>query len=321
LIPHHSALRLAFAGTPPFAVPALDALTDAGHRVQAVYTQADRPAGRGRSLQESAVKARALALGIPVMQPLSFNSAEAQASLSALGVDAFVVVAYGLILPPAALAIPRLGSFNIHASLLPRWRGAAPIQRAIEAGDRMTGITIMRMDAGLDTGPMLLARPIAIEARDTAATLQDRLAKLGGEAICDALEALQRGLLHEQPQPAQGVCYAAKIRKSEARIDWHTDADTISRKVRAFDPWPVAETHFEGRQVRVWEAESAIGPDTEAAALSAGSIVRASKHGIDVACGRGVLRIARLQLPGGKPIAAHQFASSHALAGARFGDA
>ncbi len=321
MIPHHSALRLAFAGTPPFAVPALDALCAAGHRVLAAYTQADRPAGRGRSLQQSAVKARALELGIPVIQPLSFKEPEAQESLRALRVDAFVVVAYGLILPPPALVIPRLGSFNIHASLLPRWRGAAPIQRAIEAGDRTTGVTIMRMDAGLDTGPMLLSRPLAIEARDTAGTLQERLAKLGGELICEALEALQRGQLHEQPQPAQGVCYAPKIEKSEARIDWRADAEAIARKVRAFDPWPVAETSFEGRQLRIWEAEPATGPDADSAGLAAGNVVRASKPGIDIACGRGVLRITRLQLPGRKPISAQQFANAQPLVGARFTDA
>ncbi len=322
---HHSSLRLAFAGTPPFAVPALDALHAAGHRVRAVYTQADRPAGRGRSLQESAVKRRALELGIPVLQPLSFKLPEAQDSLRALAIDALVVAAYGLILPPPALAIPRLGCFNIHASLLPRWRGAAPIQRAILAGDRTTGITIMRMEAGLDTGPMLLARPLAIEARDTSKTLQDRLARLGGELICEALEALQHGHTHEQPQGAEGVCYAAKIEKSEALIDWRDGAEAIARKVRAFDPWPVAETRFQGEQLRIWQAEAAAGEPAAGvpagpAGMPPGAVICASKRGIDVACGRGVLRITRLQLPGRKPVSAQQFANAQPLAGARFAD-
>ena len=321
MIPHHSALRLAFAGTPPFAVPALDALCAAGYQVTAAYTQADRPAGRGRSLHQSAVKQRALELGIPVQQPESFKSAQAQESLRALKPDVFVVAAYGLLLPPDALAIPRLGCLNIHASLLPRWRGAAPIQRAILAGDSLTGITIMRMEAGLDTGPMLLARAIEIEARDTSKSLQDRLARLGAVLICEALEGLQHGHLHEQVQPAAGVCYAPKIGKSEALIDWREDAEAIARKVRAFDPWPVAETRFEGEQLRIWEAEAV--PTSQAAGADraetpVGSVLGASKLGIDVACGRGVLRATRLQLPGRKPVSAQQFANAQPLAGARF---
>lgn len=324
---HHRPLRLAFAGTPAFALPALDALSERGHQVHGVYTQAERPAGRGRSLQESAVKHRAVELGIPVYQPLSFKSPEAQQSLRDLDVDAFIVAAYGLILPPQALAIPRLGCFNIHASLLPRWRGAAPIQRAILAGDPFTGITIMRMEEGLDTGPMLLARALEIDARDTSKTLTDRLARLGGELICEALDGLQRGRLHSQAQPAQGVSYAAKIEKSEARIDWREDAEAIARKVRAFDPWPIAETRFLGAQLRLWEAAPAPHPDDSARGhtdaqehtqIPAGSVLRASKYGIDVLCGRGVLRITRLQLPGRKPVLAHEFANAQPLAGARF---
>jgi methionyl-tRNA formyltransferase len=324
---HHRSLRLAFAGTPAFAVPALDALSESGHHVHGVYTQAERPAGRGRSLQESAVKHRAVELGIPVYQPLSFKLPEAQQSLRDLDVDAFIVAAYGLILPPPVLAIPRLGCFNIHASLLPRWRGAAPIQRAILAGDPITGITIMRMEQGLDTGPMLLARALEIDARDTSKTLTDRLARLGGELIREALDGLQRGRLHARAQPAQGVSYAAKIEKSEARIDWREDAEAIARKVRAFDPWPIAETRFLGAQLRLWEAAPAPHPDDSARGqreahehteIPAGSVLRASKHGIDVLCGRGVLRITRLQLPGRKPVLAHEFANAQPLAGARF---
>ena len=324
---HPRSLRLAFAGTPPFAVPALDALSAAGHHVHGVYTQADRPAGRGRKLQESAVKHRAVELGIPVYQPLSFKLPEAQQSLRDLEVDAFIVAAYGLILPPQALAIPRLGCFNIHASLLPRWRGAAPIQRAILAGDRITGITIMRMEEGLDTGPMLLARALEIDDCDTSKTLHDRLARLGGELICEALDGLRRGRLREQAQSAQGVSYAAKIEKSEARIDWFEDAEAIARKVRAFDPWPIAETRYQGAQMRIWEAAPVPPPADSARGFTdahdhtqmpAGSVLCASKHGIDVVCGRGVLRITRLQLPGRKPVLAHEFANAQPLAGARF---
>ncbi len=324
---HPRSLRLAFAGTPPFAVPALDALSAAGHHVHGVYTQADRPAGRGRSLQESAVKHRAVELGIPVYQPVSFKLPEAQQSLRDLDVDAFIVAAYGLILPPQALAIPHLGCFNIHASLLPRWRGAAPIQRAILAGDPLTGITIMCMEQGLDTGPMLLARALEIDARDTSKTLTDRLARLGGELICEALDGLQRGRLHARAQPAQGVCYAAKIEKSEALIDWREDAEAIARKVRAFDPWPIAETRFQGAQLRLWEAapvphpaasELQVADAHEHPQMPAGTVLRASKDGIDVLCGRGVLRITRLQLPGRKPVLAHEFANARPLAGARF---
>jgi methionyl-tRNA formyltransferase len=320
LISHHSSLRLAFAGTPPFAVPALDALRAAGHCILAVFTQADRPAGRGRNLHASAVKRRAVELGIPVHQPLSFKLPEAQALLRDLNPDAFIVVAYGLILPPPALAVPRLGCLNIHASLLPRWRGAAPIQRAILAGDRVTGVTIMRMAEGLDTGPKLLARTIDIDERETSQTLHDRLAQLGGELVCEALDGLQQGTLREQAQPAEGVCYAAKVEKSEALIDWREDAGAIARKVRAFDPWPVAETRFEGTQLRIWQAESVRSDTADAAdrSAAAGSVLTVSTRGIDVACGRGVLRITRLQLPGRKPISAQQFANARRLGGARF---
>ncbi len=306
-------LRLAFAGTPPFAVPALEQLA-ARYEVAAAFTQQDRPAGRGRSLQMSAVKQRALALGIPVHQPASFKSEEAQGLLRGLSVDAFVVVAYGLILPPAALAIPRLGCLNIHASLLPRWRGAAPIQRAILAGDVRTGVTIMRMEAGLDTGPMFATLGVDIDDRDTAKSLQDRLAPLGATLVCEVLDNLSRGQAPEVPQPTEGVTYAAKIDKAEALIDWRDDAAAIARKVHAFDPWPIAETRMHGMQLRIWEAQAVLqgAPDR---LPPPGCVLAATRAGIDVACGRGVLRIQRLQLPGRKPLTAEQFAHAQPLAG------
>jgi methionyl-tRNA formyltransferase len=306
-------LRLAFAGTPPFAVPALEALAGRFELV-AVFTQQDRPAGRGRALQMSAVKQRALELGIPVHQPASFKSAEAQDLLRGLEVDAFVVVAYGLILPAAALSAPRLGCFNIHASLLPRWRGAAPIQRAILAGDRRTGVTIMRMEAGLDTGPMLASVAVDIDAHDTSTSLHDRLAPLGAALVCEVLEALARGEARETPQPSEGVTYAAKIDKAEALIDWREDAAAIARKVHAFDPWPIAETRLHGTQLRIWDAEVA-APSGTGVHAAPGSVLAAGSAGIDVSCGRGVLRIQRLQLPGRKPLTARQFANAQPLVG------
>ena len=314
-----SSLRLAFAGTPAFAVPALLALHAAGHTICGVFTQADRPAGRGRTLHASAVKQQALALGLPVYQPLSFKSAEAQDSLRALAVDVFIVVAYGLILPPEALALPRLGALNIHASLLPRWRGAAPIQRALLAGDAETGVTIMRMERGLDTGPMLLTRKLPIDRHETSATLHDRLAGLGAESIVTVLAELARGAIRELPQPAEGVTHAAKIAKTEALIDWRDDAAGIERKVRAFDPWPVAEIRFEGDQLRLWSATADAGPGTALTAAPPGEILAASAAGIDVACGRGVLRILRLQLPGRKPVAAGEFVRARVLFGMTLG--
>ena len=295
-------------------MPALDALHSAGHAIRAVFTQADRPAGRGLAVQESAVKRRARELGIAVLQPQTFKSPETLAALRGLAVDALVVVAYGLILPAEALAVPRLGAFNIHGSLLPRWRGAAPIQRAILAGDATTGITIMRMDAGLDTGPMLLARAIDILPSDTSASLHDRLAALGGELMCAALEDLSRGTLSERPQPTAGVSYAAKISKGEARIDWRAAAAAIARQVRAFNPWPIAETTYDGAQLRIWEA-APLAVNAEAP----GNVLDVTQEGIVVACGSGALRITRLQLAGRKPLPAREFANAHPLAGARFG--
>ena len=324
-------LRLGFAGTPEFAVPALDALVKT-QRVCAVFTQPDRPAGRGQSLNAGPVKSRALELGLAVHQPASFKTSEALELLRALALDALVVVAYGLILPPAALQCPRLGCINIHASLLPRWRGAAPIQRAVLAGDAKTGVTLMRMEAGLDTGPMLAVRETDIGADDTAKTLHDRLALLGAELIGETLNGLALGRVHEVPQPDAGVTYAQKISKAEALIDWRQDALQIWRLVRAFNPWPIAETRLNGAQLRIWDAElrdstpawsgeaaqSPTGPGESAAGAAPGTIVAATQDGIDVLCGHGVLRILRLQLSGRKPLLAREFIRGQRLDGACF---
>lgn len=313
-------LRLGFAGTPPFAVPTLDALAESRHRLVAVYTQPDRPAGRGRALQMSAVKRRALELGIGVHQPQSLKSPDAQAELRDLELDCLVVAAYGLILPPAVLELPGLGCFNVHASLLPRWRGAAPIQRALLAGDPFTGITIMRMDAGLDTGPMLAHRELAVADRETGGTLHDRLSVLGAALIVESLDAAAAHGLAETAQPELGVTYAGKIHKAEAVIDWREDAPLILRKVRAFNPWPVAETLWQGTQLRVWDAEVAAGPLAAGGGPSPdpGKVMAATSAGIDVACGHGVLRVLRLQLAGRKALAAGDFIKAQRLEGARF---
>ena len=312
-------LRLGFAGTPGFAVPALDALSQSQHRVVAVFTKADRAAGRGQKLHSSPVKARALDLGIPVHQPVSFKDPAACETLEQLRLDALVVVAYGLILPRTALRAPTLGCFNIHASLLPRWRGAAPIQRAILAGDRITGISIMRMEEKLDTGPVLAARAVEIDPLDTGASLHDRLAVLGGELVRLTIDDLAAGRAVETPQPEDGVTYAEKISKAEALIDWREDAEQVLRKVRAFTPAPIAETRWNGEQLRIWQAWGSADPAPGGAAPAApGTVVAASPDGITVACGRGVLHIGRLQLAGRKSVSAAEFLRAHPLAGSRF---
>jgi methionyl-tRNA formyltransferase len=312
-------LRLGFAGTPEFAVPALAALSQM-HRICAVFTQPDRPAGRGQPLRGSPIKALAAERGIPLYQPASFKSPEALEILRGLRLDVLAVVAYGLVLPIAALQCPQHGCINIHASILPRWRGAAPIQRALLAGDSTTGVTIMRMEAGLDTGPILASRAIDIGALDNAQTVHDRLARLGADLIVDTLRALRDGSAHEVPQSTEGVTYATKISKTEALIDWRQDSVQIWRKVRAFNPWPVAETKFDGAQLRIWDAEiRELGMSGSPAAP--GSVLAAAPTGIDVACGSGVLRILRLQLAGRKPISAHEFIKGQRLDGARFAPA
>jgi methionyl-tRNA formyltransferase len=308
-------LRIAFAGTPEFAVPALEALHAAGHAITAVYTQPDRPAGRGQAVASSPIKRRALELGLPVEQPASLKSADAVDRLRSHGADLMVVVAYGLILPPPALQVPRLGCWNIHASLLPRWRGAAPIQRAILAGDAQTGIAIMQMDAGLDTGPLLLERAIPIGPRETGGELHDRLATLGADAIIAAIDAWQAGQLTLRPQPAEGATYAAKIRKDEARIEWTHPAAAIVRRVRAFNPWPVAETRWDGRQLRVWQAE----PTATPVGGAAGEVLVAGSGRIVVATGEGAVNLLQVQLAGRRVMGAAEFLNAHVLAGARFG--
>jgi methionyl-tRNA formyltransferase len=313
-------LRLGFAGTPDFAVPALDALHH-WQGVCAVLTQPDRPAGRGQEWRPSPVKIRASQLSVPVFQPADLKSAHSLELVRSLGLDALVVAAYGLILPPAILECPRRGCINIHASLLPRWRGAAPIQRAILAGDAKSGITIMRMEVGLDTGPMLATRSIDIGVDETAKTLHDRLAQLGAELIVETLDALAAGGIREVPQPLEGVTYARKIDKTEALIDWRQDAVEVWRHIRAFNPWPIAETRLNGVQLRVWEAElyRAVLPGRgDAPPMSPGSVLQAGDQGIEVACGRGVLRILRLQLAGRKPLPAREFVQGVKLEGASF---
>lgn len=309
-------LRIVFAGTPEFAVPALVALHEAGHQVVAVYTQPDRPAGRGRELATSPVKRRALQLGLAVEQPPTLKTVEAQDHVRSLAPDVMVVVAYGLILPQAILDIPQLGCLNIHASLLPRWRGAAPIQRAVLAGDATTGVSIMLMDAGLDTGPELLRTVVTIGSRETAGELQDRLALLGAAAIVEAVAGWAGGQLQPTPQPGTGMTYAAKIRKEEARIDWAQPAVVIDRQVRAFNPWPVAETRLDGEQVRVWLAETAT--DQVAANCPPGSVLAAPEGRLYVATGDGVLELLVLQFPGRKALKARDVLNSRALRGARF---
>jgi methionyl-tRNA formyltransferase len=315
-------LRLGFAGTPGFAVPALDALVNSPHGIAAVFTKADRASGRGQKLHASPVKVRALELGLEVHQPVSFRDPAACDTLAGLKLDALVVVAYGLMLPRAALAAPRLGCFNIHASLLPRWRGAAPIQRAILAGDATTGVSIMRMEEKLDTGPVLLARAIDIAPEDTGGTLHDRLALLGGDLVREALDELAAGRAVETPQAEDGVVYAEKINKAEARIDWTQDAERILRQVKAFAPAPIAETRWNGDQLRVWEARMApgsapAGASSAAPSAAPGTVTEASPQGIEVACGHGALRIGRLQLAGRKPVTAAEFVRAHRIAGVR----
>ncbi|MDR2207725.1 MAG: methionyl-tRNA formyltransferase [Azoarcus sp.] len=307
------ALRVAFAGTPEFAAHALKAILAAGYTVPVVLTQPDRPAGRGMKLAASAVKQLALAHGLAVDQPERLRTDEERARLKESRSDVLVVAAYGLILPLAALALPRLGCLNIHASLLPRWRGAAPIQRAIEAGDEQTGITIMQMDVGLDTGPMLLRREIDIAPEDTAASLHDKLARLGAEAIVEALARLAVGDLPAEAQPAAGVTIAKKISRAEAEIDWRRPAAELARQVRAFNPFPVAFALTPETTIKFWAAHTVSGRGEP------GSILRADSSGIVVACGEDALCVTELQRPGSRRMAAAEFLHGFALAaGERF---
>lgn len=299
-----AALRVGFAGTPEFAAEALAAILAAGHTVPLVLTQPDRPAGRGMKLQPSAVKQCALQHGLPVAQPTSLKldgrypdeAAAAREALQAAQLDVLVVAAYGLILPQWVLDLPRLGCLNIHGSLLPRWRGAAPIHRAIEAGDAETGITIMQMDAGLDTGDMLLVAPEPIRPDDTTAALHDRLATLGGRLIVEALALAARGGLRATPQPVEGVTYAHKIDKREAALDWTLSAEVLARRIRAFDPFPGASFSRGSEVVKVWQARAVGGQGAPGSVLS----VDGEGDGIVVACGAGALALTSLQRPGGR---------------------
>ncbi|MBD9483324.1 methionyl-tRNA formyltransferase [Pseudomonas sp. PDM14] len=290
-------MRIVFAGTPEFAAQHLQALLDAGRQVVAVYTQPDRPAGRGQKLTPSPVKQLALAHDIPVLQPPTLRAAEAQAELAALAPDLMVVVAYGLILPQVVLDIPRLGCINSHASLLPRWRGAAPIQRAVQAGDAESGVTVMRMEAGLDTGPMLLKVTTPISASDTGGSLHDRLAELGPQAVLQAIDGLQAGTLHGEVQDDSLATYAHKLNKDEARLDWARPALELERLIRAFNPWPICHSTLNGEPLKVLAASLGEGSGLP------GTIIAASRDGLTVACGASALRLTRLQLPGGKPLA------------------
>lgn len=306
-------MKVIFAGTPEFAATALKAIIDAGFEVPLVLTQPDRPAGRGMQMHASAVKQLALAHQIPVTQPISLRldgkypaiAQEAHDLLRNTPHDIMVVAAYGLILPLSCLQIPRLGCINIHGSLLPRWRGAAPIHRAIEAGDHETGITIMQMEEGLDTGPMLLKRAIPISLQDTTGSLHDKLAALGGDMIIEALQQLQSRSLNAITQPEQGVCYAAKISKEEAAIDFHLSAEIIDRKVRAFNPFPAAHATLNGTIIKFWRTE-VVATQSKAAS---GTVLEASGHGILISCdaGRSALRVMELQKPGGKRLGAQDF--------------
>ena len=310
--------RIVYAGTPDFAVPALEALVASGAAPVAVYTQPDRPAGRGRRLTPSPVKRVAEAAGLPVHQPVSLKTAQAQSELRALAPDLLVVVAYGLILPPSVLAIPRFGGLNLHASLLPRWRGAAPIQRAILAGDRETGVCLMRMDAGLDTGPVFACAHLPLDDRATAATVHDGLAEMGARLLVNRLPSILDGSLPAIAQAEEGVRYAAKIDKREAWIDWSRPAVEIDRQVRAFDPWPVAQTWLDDRVLRV-HGSRVQDPVRDLPQSAPGTILGVRADGVDVATGRGVLRLLQVQLPGRRPIPAGAWAHAEDLSGRRLG--
>lgn len=296
-------MRIVFAGTPEFAVSSLRAAAR-HHEVVAVYTQPDRPAGRGRGLAPSPVKLEAVARGIPVYQPESLKDEAAQQQLRDLQPDLMVVVAYGLILPKAVLAIPIHGCWNVHASLLPRWRGAAPIQRAIQAGDAKTGVCLMQMEAGLDTGPVLLHQELPIAATDTGGQLHDKLAELGAQVLSDGLGLLRAGIKPiARPQPEQGVTYAHKLDKAEAKLDWAQDAGALARTVRAFNPWPIAEATLAGERVRIHGAVALEADHGQAP----GTVLAAGRDGIDIACGQGALRLRVLQREGGKAITAADY--------------
>lgn len=318
-------MRVAFAGTPGFALPALEALC-AGHELVGVLTQPDRPKGRGRHLQESPVKTAAHARALPIAQPATLESAAGRAALKEWAPDVLIVVAYGLLLPRAVLELPRLGCLNIHGSLLPRWRGAAPIQRAILAGDAQSGVTIMQMNEGLDTGPTLLAEPVVISRAHTAGSLHDELSVLGARLLIEALTGLERGTLTAVEQPAVGVTYAPKIEKREASVDWSQDALAIERQVRAFNPWPIAQTQLDGEVLRLFAAHAEETPTGDAnVPLKAskdpenGAIIAVQDDYMRIQCGRGTLAVTQVQRPGRRAVSVRDLAHSLNLAGRRLG--
>ncbi|MCP4186171.1 MAG: methionyl-tRNA formyltransferase [Gammaproteobacteria bacterium] len=308
-------LKIIYAGTPDFAVQALETLLQSEHQVIAVYTQPDRPAGRGRKLQPSPVKVCAQAHDIPLYQPLSFKENGAIQQLIDLKADLMVVAAYGLILPETILQAPRLGCINIHASLLPRWRGAAPIQRAILAGDAETGITIMQMDKGLDTGDMLAKQTVPIQPNWNAGELHDELKVIGGELLMSALTSLEGGKLKPEGQDNDSATYAEKLSKSEAAIDWHKSATEIDREIRAFSPRPVSYTKLDGQTLRIWRANTFIEQSSE----SAGRVIRHDKQGIYVKCCESVIQITELQFPGKNKTTSAQLLNARNLQGQQFG--
>jgi methionyl-tRNA formyltransferase len=307
--------RIAFAGTPDFAVPCLRAIVGSGAEVPLVLTQPDRPAGRGRRLTASPVKRTALELALPIAQPATLREPDSLPGYAERP-DLMVVIAYGLLLPRALLEWPRRGCINLHASILPRWRGAAPIQRAVLAGDATTGISVMQMEAGLDTGPVHLTRSIAIGPQETAGELHDRLATLAAEALLAALPRVLDGTSMPTPQRDELATTAPKIAKGEAALDWRASAVELERRVRAFNPWPVAEAQLDdGRRLRVWEA--AVAADT-AASAPPGTILTAGRAGIDVATGRGVLRVRKIQPPSARMMDVEAYLAAHSLDGAKF---
>ncbi len=303
-LPEH--LNIVFAGTPEFAAASLRALAESSHDVCLVLTQPDRPKGRGRKLAAGAVKSLAGELGVPVAQPATLKDPAIQEQLCELDPDLMVVAAYGLLLPSEILTIPRLGCINVHASLLPRWRGAAPIEHAILAGDATTGVSIMRMDEGLDTGPVYTTAEIPVSEADTAKTLHDKLADLGARVLIDVVDEVDKGKLAAIPQPETGASYAPRIKKTDAILDWTRPGAELARKVRAFNPWPVAVTRLGDRQLRIWEADFTAGKVT----ASPGTVVKAASDGVEVATVDGVLRLECLQLPGRKPVAASELLNS-----------
>ncbi len=299
-------LRILFAGTPDFAAYQLQTLLDSQHQIIGVYTQPDRPAGRGRKLTPSPVKALAMEHDISIFQPVNFKDAADQQQLADLKPDLMVVVAYGLLLPQVILDTPRLGCINIHASLLPRWRGAAPIQRAIAAGDDRSGVTIMQMDAGLDTGDMLVTVECPILPTDTASELHDRLQEIGGAALIEAIDEIANGTSIGEQQDDKEACYAHKLRKKEAHLDFSLDASSLELQVRAFNPWPVSHTELGSDRVRIWEALAIPGSFED----KPGTIIHSDPEGIDVSCGKGALRLLRLQFPGAKSLSAKDILNS-----------